>query len=116
MEFPESSDLTRLLQGIEAGDRDAKSLLFTAIYQALKRITSRHMRKEPPGNILQTTPLANESYLKLIRQREASWQNRAHFFGVTPGGYAGSRTDVIRAETRRRGSASASGRRASFLR
>jgi RNA polymerase sigma-70 factor (ECF subfamily) len=31
---------------------------------------------------LQTTALINEAYLKLINQREVSWQNRAHFFGI----------------------------------
>jgi hypothetical protein len=31
---------------------------------------------------LQTTALVHEAYLKLVDQREASWQNRAYFFGV----------------------------------
>ena len=40
------------------------------------------MRRENPGNLLQTTALVNEAYLRFIRARPVSWQNRAHFFAV----------------------------------
>ncbi|HEU4713245.1 MAG TPA: ECF-type sigma factor [Pyrinomonadaceae bacterium] len=29
-----------------------------------------------------TTALVNELYLKLVDQRQAKWQNRAHFFAI----------------------------------
>jgi RNA polymerase sigma factor (TIGR02999 family) len=31
---------------------------------------------------LQATALVHEAYLKLVEQRSANWQNRAHFFGI----------------------------------
>ncbi|MCB1022666.1 MAG: sigma-70 family RNA polymerase sigma factor, partial [Acidobacteria bacterium] len=34
------------------------------------------------GHTLQTTALVNEAYLKLVRQDDADWANRAHFFAV----------------------------------
>ena len=40
------------------------------------------MRREDSTNTLQTTALVNELYLKLVDQRKAKWQNRAHFFAV----------------------------------
>jgi RNA polymerase sigma factor (TIGR02999 family) len=40
------------------------------------------MRRERQDHLLQTTALVNEAYLKLVDQRQVSWQNRAHFFGV----------------------------------
>ena len=41
------------------------------------------MRQERPGHLLQTTALVNEAYLRLIDWKNVSWQNRAHFFGVS---------------------------------
>jgi RNA polymerase sigma factor (TIGR02999 family) len=48
----------------------------------LRRLASYHMRHESVGHTLQTTALVNELYLKLVDQRQAKWQNRAHFFAV----------------------------------
>jgi len=35
------------------------------------------------GHILQPTALINEAFLRLIDWKNVSWQNRAHFFGVS---------------------------------
>lgn len=32
---------------------------------------------------MQTTALVNEAYLRLVDQKNVSWQNRAPFFGIT---------------------------------
>jgi len=76
-------DVTKLLARLETGDREAEEQLFSAVYQELRRIASRHMRKESPGHTLQTTALVNEAYLKLVKQREVDWKSRSHFFGVS---------------------------------
>jgi RNA polymerase sigma factor (TIGR02999 family) len=41
------------------------------------------MAQERPGHTLQTTALVNEAYLRLVGGKQVSWQNRAHFFGVS---------------------------------
>ena len=41
------------------------------------------MQRERPDHTLQTTALVNEAYLQLIDWKNARWQNRAHFFGVS---------------------------------
>jgi RNA polymerase sigma factor (TIGR02999 family) len=41
------------------------------------------MAGESPGHTLQTTALVNEAYLRLVDVKNVSWQNRAHFFGVS---------------------------------
>ena len=43
---------------------------------------TRSFYRERPGHTLQTTALVHEAYLKLIDQRSARWQNRAHFFAI----------------------------------
>jgi RNA polymerase sigma factor (TIGR02999 family) len=52
------------------------------VYGDLRRIAARYMRSEPDGHTLQTTALVHEAYLRLIREQERTWDNRAHFFGV----------------------------------
>ncbi len=48
------------------------------------------MRRESAGNTLQTTALVNEAYLRLLDQRKARFENRAHFLAIPAavgGGY-----------------------------
>ena len=40
------------------------------------------MRRERPGQTLQATALVHEAYLRLMRERHVSWQNRAHFCAI----------------------------------
>lgn len=40
------------------------------------------MRHERSGNMLQTTALVNEAYLRLVDYKRMQWQDRAHFFAV----------------------------------
>lgn len=42
----------------------------------------RYMRREHPGQTLQTTALVNEAYLRLVDVTSVSWKDRAHFFAV----------------------------------
>ena len=52
------------------------------VYDELRRIASRYMKREREGHTLQTTALVNEAYLRMVGQDDVDWQNRAHFFGV----------------------------------
>lgn len=74
--------VTQLLGELAGGNRTVVDALAPLIYQELKKIAGSHLRRERPGHTLQATALVNEAYLKLIDQKDASWQNRAHFFGV----------------------------------
>jgi RNA polymerase sigma factor (TIGR02999 family) len=82
MESIVSGEITSLLKRVQEGDEEAKSLLVSAAYAELRKIASRRLRGERPGHTLQTTDLVHEAYLKLVNQRQASWQNRAQFYGV----------------------------------
>jgi RNA polymerase sigma factor (TIGR02999 family) len=76
------AEVTRLLHDWQSGDRDAFDSLIPLVYQELRVIASRHVRREWREGALQTTALVNEAYLKLVGQREGDWQNRAHFFAI----------------------------------
>jgi RNA polymerase sigma-70 factor (ECF subfamily) len=77
-----SASVTQLLQQLSGGNHRAVDELTPLVYKELKRIAGGQLRKERSGHTLQATALVHEAYLKLVDQREASWQNRAHFFGV----------------------------------
>jgi RNA polymerase sigma factor (TIGR02999 family) len=78
----ESDDITRMLADYRGGDRDAFGRLLPLLYGELRRIAARRLRGERSGHTLQPTDLVHEAYLKLADQRDARWQNRAHFYGA----------------------------------
>jgi RNA polymerase sigma factor (TIGR02999 family) len=77
-----SADVTVLLGQLVQGDQQAASRLMPAVYQELRQMAARYMRRERVDHTLQTTALVHEAYLKLVDQTSANWQNRAHFFAV----------------------------------
>lgn len=77
-----SHQITRLLADWNNGNDAALETLMPLIYEELRRMARRHMRRQPSGHTLQTTELIHEAYLKLARQDDHEWQNRAHFFGA----------------------------------
>lgn len=75
-------EITMLLLAWSEGDPAALEKLTPLIYDDLHKRAKRYMARENPGNLLQTTALINEAYLRLIDYKNVQWQNRAHFFGV----------------------------------
>jgi len=74
--------VTQLLLAWGDGDATALDRLLPYVETELRRLAHYHMKRESAGHTLQTTALVNELYLKLVDQRQAKWQNRAHFFAV----------------------------------
>jgi RNA polymerase sigma-70 factor, ECF subfamily len=77
-----SADVTALLKKLAGGNQDAANELAPMIYQELHRLAVGHLRHERPNHTLQPTALVHEAYLKLVVQRNADWQSRAHFLAV----------------------------------
>jgi RNA polymerase sigma-70 factor (ECF subfamily) len=76
------STVTELLQAWGRGDISARDELVPAVYEELRRQAHRYLQRERPGHTLETTGLVHEAYIRLVDQRQADWQNRAHFFGI----------------------------------
>src|SRR3982751_602703 len=74
--------LTELLHEWQRGDREALDKLTPLVYDELRRIAHRYVRREREGHTLETTALVNEAYLRLVGQQKIEWQNRSHFFAV----------------------------------
>jgi RNA polymerase sigma factor (TIGR02999 family) len=71
-----------LLGQAGAGDRQAFDRLLPVIYQELRRVAARQLRRERPGHTLGVSGLVNEAYLKLLDQLQVDWQSREHFYSV----------------------------------
>jgi RNA polymerase sigma factor (TIGR02999 family) len=76
------AQVTFLLNKLAEGDHEAAAKLVPLIYDELRRLAARRLRRERPDHTLQATALVHEAYMKLAVQRNAKWQNRAQFFGV----------------------------------
>lgn len=74
--------ITQLLERWSQGDEAALEQLMPLVYDELHRLAGAYLRRERHEHTLQPTALVNEAYLKLVRQRNVRWQNRAQFFGV----------------------------------
>jgi RNA polymerase sigma factor (TIGR02999 family) len=77
------TDVTQILLQIEDGDPSAAEQLLPLVYQDLKRLAERELRREPSGNTLQPTALVHEAWLRLVDQHsEPRWSHRGHFYAA----------------------------------
>lgn len=75
-------DVTLLLQSVQHGQEGALDQLLPLVYNDLRQVAAKYLRAERMDHTLQPTALVHETFLRLVDQRSANWQNRAHFFAV----------------------------------
>ncbi|MCI0613350.1 sigma-70 family RNA polymerase sigma factor [bacterium] len=56
--------------------------LMPLVYEQLRELAHRYMKRENAGHILQTTALVHEAYLRLVDDSDRTLQNRQHFFAL----------------------------------
>lgn len=78
----EDDSVTDLLRHLSHGDKAAEELLYRRVYHELRDLAAAYLRRERGGHTLQPSALVNEAYFKLTGQREITWENRHHFFGI----------------------------------
>ena len=74
--------ITQLLLKWSDGDSSARERLMPLVYDELRRLAAKYLRRERANHTLQPTALVNEAYLRLVDQQKVEWQNRAQFFGL----------------------------------
>jgi len=82
MNEPPDGRVTQLLLDWSSGDQRALGELMPLVYGELRRLADRQLRGERQNHTLQRTALVHEAYLRLINQRNVSWQGRAQFIGL----------------------------------
>ncbi len=81
MASPGEQSLTRLLQQVSAGDKEAFEKLIPLVYDQLRKLAARCLHSERPDHTLQATALVHEAYMRLAGS-DVSWQDRVHFYAV----------------------------------
>ncbi len=76
-------NLTDLLVEWRQGDKAALDKLTPIVYDELRRIAHRYVRRERDGHTLATTALVNEAYVRLAGLQKFTWESRSHFFAVS---------------------------------
>jgi RNA polymerase sigma factor (TIGR02999 family) len=75
------SQITELLVAWRGGDPAALDQLMPLVYEQLRLLASRYMRKERPDHTLRATALVHEAYIKLL-STEVLFEDRMHFLAV----------------------------------
>src|SRR6267143_1693731 len=86
------NDVTRILNAIQRGEKQAADRLLPLVYKELRKVASGKLAQERPGHTLQATALVHEAYIRLVTparsleskgaEGEASWESRGHFFAA----------------------------------
>lgn len=79
---PPSNTFNELLANWQAGDEEALRTAFPRVYDELRRVAHRYLKKERPGHTLQSAALVHEAYLRLEKQRTGPLENREHFIAI----------------------------------
>ena len=96
---PSPEEITGLLLDWGNGDKVALDRVIPLVYQELRRLAHRQMRRERAGDTLQTTALINEAYLRLVDYERVRPRDRSHFFAIAA--QAMRRILIERARSRR---------------
>jgi len=75
--------ITQLLGKWSSGDREAAERVLPRVYEELRRIAARQLRRERDTHTLQATAIVHEAYMRLTGQSGLEWPSRAHFFAFS---------------------------------
>lgn len=73
--------VTRLLSAWRAGDTNALQELTPLVYEELRLLAHRYMRRERGSHTLQATAVVHEAFVRMV-DMEVAWQDRNHFYAV----------------------------------
>jgi RNA polymerase sigma factor (TIGR02999 family) len=79
---PVATPVTELLVRWRSGDGDALQALMPLVYDEMRRLAHRYLRRERPGHTLQSTALVHEAFVRLTGNAPPQWEDRAHFFAI----------------------------------
>jgi len=69
-------EITLLLRRWKSGEQSAFDELMPLVYPQLRQIAAAYLRREFNPDVLQATVLVHELYLRLLNQKQASWDDR----------------------------------------
>jgi RNA polymerase sigma factor (TIGR02999 family) len=100
---PLQLNIDQILKETETGNRKAASQLFEYVYDELRHLANRELRREPSGITLQATALVNEVWLKLIgNNHDPKWNSRDHLLLAAANAMRRILVDAARARKRKK--------------
>ena len=75
-------DVTQILKDWSGGSEDASARLMPLVYEELRRLAREYIRRERADHTLQATALVHEAYLRMVDEKDVTWKDRAHFYGI----------------------------------
>lgn len=102
-----AGDISEILAAWRRGDPDAARRLFPLVYDELRSLAHRQLRRPPRGGSLNTTALVHETYIKLAGGAGLSLHDRGHFYALA----ATAMRQILVDYARRRAAAKRGGRR-----
>ena len=80
--MPETTEITRILNGAHGRDCPAEELL-PLVYAELRALAAARMARESSGHTLQATALVHEAWMRIAGGGDGrQWANRGHFFAA----------------------------------
>jgi len=73
---------TDYLAELRSGRQESLDRLVPLLYEELRVLARRQLAARGRGGTLETTGLIHETYLKLVDQSRAGWQDRVHFLAL----------------------------------
>ena len=74
------SEVTRLLEAANRGDRQAAADLLPMVYDELRKLAAARLAREQPGQTLDATALVHEAFLRLVGDQR--FEGKGHFFAA----------------------------------
>jgi len=75
------SDVSTLLLSARAGGAEAANRIFELLYGDLRSLAHAHLRRMGDRQLLDTTGLVHESYLRFLNSGGVKGEDRKHFLG-----------------------------------
>jgi RNA polymerase sigma factor (TIGR02999 family) len=77
------SELTDLFDAATGGDRPAMDRLMVIMYQELRQLAHRRLHSTAGSNVLETTALVHETYLRFLKVGQLRVTDRGHFLAYS---------------------------------
>src|SRR5262249_55342218 len=74
------TDVSRLLEAANRGDRQAAAELLPLVYDELRKLAAAKLAHQKPGQTLHSTALVHAAFLRLVGDQQ--FDGRGHFFAA----------------------------------
>ncbi len=78
----QTHDVPGILADLRAGDSSAFDRLLPIVYDDLRTLARKYLRRQNPGHTLEPTALVHEAFLRIADNTSPDFHNRVHFLAV----------------------------------